>query len=80
MLENKKVYVRVVYMGERVNSINITCDSVVYSFLNDVNYYTDTCQFEHDYVGDKFIAEMKDTTLRYELFICNYNEINNYLH
>ena len=80
MLENKKVYVRAVYMGNRLSNMEIKFDYVMLCFLDDVAYYTDGVDFEHDYIGDKFIAEMKDTTLRYELFICNYNEISNYLH
>ena len=80
MTENKKAYVRVTYLGDKLSSINIICDLVSFSFVDDVEYYTNSDKYITQYDNDKFIAKMIESKVTYELFICNYNEISNYLH
>ena len=80
MKENKKVYVRATYLGDKLSSINIICDLVAFSFVDDVEYYTNSDKYITQYDNDKFIAKMIESKVNYELFICNYNEISDYLH
>ena len=80
MKENKKVYVRATYLGDQLSSINIICDLVSFSFVDDVEYYTNSDKYITQYDNDKFIAKMIESKVNYELFICNFNEIINYLH
>ena len=83
MQENKKVYVKVRYVNETLIDIEIRCDSVLFNFTSDIAWYQKETHAYHvnrvEY-SDKIIVDVKDSPVSYELFICNYNEINNYLH
>lgn len=80
MKENKQVYVRATYLGDKLSSINIICDLVLFAIVDDIEYYTRSEKYITHYFEDKFIAKMNDSIISYELFICNFNEISNYLH
>lgn len=79
-IENQKVYVKATYICDHVHSYLITHDIVLQSLLDDVNYYTSHGEYEHKVVGDKLVVKLKKTNITYELFICNFYEISNYLH
>ena len=83
MQENQKVYVKARYVNESLYNIDIQCDSVLFKFTSDVTWYQKDINAYHvNRVthSDKIIVDVKNTTVTYELFICNFNEINNYLH
>lgn len=80
MKENQKVYVKATYVGDKLSSINIICSLVMFSFLDDVDYYNRNDNFNCSTHIANFIAKSKNTSITYELFICNFNEIINYLH
>ena len=80
MQENSKVYVKVTYSGGELITIRIICDSVMHAFISDVQYYTkEENSYFTDIDNDKVIVQLKGTNSEYELFLCNYNEILNYL-
>lgn len=79
MKENKKVYARATYFGDKLSSINVICDLVSFSFVDDVEYYTNSDKYITQYDNDKLIAKMIESKVTYELFICNFDEISNYL-
>ena len=80
MKENQKVYVRAVYLDNKLHSVNIRCDVVLLTFIEDVKEYTEDESYRLYYLNDKIIVELKNSSVKNELFICNYNEISNYLH
>ena len=80
MTENTKVYVKVTYLGDKLDSISIMHNLVMFSLLNDSSYYQRDNSYDCKTLNDKFIVEVKDAKVTYELFICNFNEIINYLH
>lgn len=80
MKENTKVYVKVTYSAGVLMTFRIICDSVMQLFINDVQYYTrEENSYLTDIDNDKVIVQLKGTNTEYELFLCNYNEILNYL-
>ena len=80
MLENKKFYVRAMYLDNKLQNVSVRCETVLLCFIEDVKEYTENEGYLRYYCNDKIIIELKKTLIKYELFICNYNEINNYLH
>ena len=81
MKENTKVYVKVTYLGDKLDSISIMHNLVMFNLLNDSSYYQrDNNSYDCQTLNDKFIVEVKNTKVTHELFICNFNEIINYLH
>ena len=81
MKENQKVYVKASYSAGVLMKISIICDSVMWDFVSDVQYYIkEEKSYFTDIDNDKIIVQLKGTNTEYELFLCNYNEIINYLH
>lgn len=83
MQENQKVYVKVMYVKETLNKVEIRADLVLFNFISDVSSYqnhTDMYRVSRVMYSDKLVVNVNDSNIVYELFICNYNEINNYLH
>lgn len=81
MLENQKVYVKATYLGGNLHSVFTTFNIVMRSFLDDENHYRRMIDdYDCSIIGDKLIVKVKDANITYELFICNFNEISNYLH
>ena len=80
MKENQKVYVRAMYLDNKLQNVSVRCETVLLCFIEDVKEYTENEEYLHYYCNDKIILELKKTRVKYELFICNYNEISNYLH
>ena len=80
MTEKSKVYVKVSYSAGVLMTISIICDSVMQRFISDVQYYTkEENTYFTDIDNDIVIVQLKGTNTEYDLFLCNYNEILNYL-
>lgn len=83
MEENQKVYVKAKYVGESLEKVEIISDSMLFNFTSDFTWYqkeTNAFFLSRVKYSDKIIVEVRGTNVVYELFICNFNEIINYLH
>ena len=55
MKENQKVYVRAMYLDNKLQNVSVRCETVLLCFIEDVKEYTENEGYLHYYCNDKII-------------------------